>query len=727
MKQPAICRTLRGRTIAALLVAALCGCQGGDGAKPASVTSASVLADLRLSTSVPPLLAAPPQRQAQAPLAEPIIVRRVQPAMPSGAGKATPVGDTGTISLNFEKASLRAVIDSVLGDALGVAYSVDERVDGVVTLVSPQKLDREQALDVLDGLLRMNGAALIKGDKLYRVVLAANARQNLPGPRSGTDMPGYAVSVYLPRHTAAASLQKLIEPLYQIAGALSADSEHNLLLITGNAEERRALTEAARLFDQDWLANQSVGIFPLHQARPRQLVDELKALFAQGGAAAGGEPASIRFSAIERLGAVMVVSLQPGGLDRAQEWITRLDQTGVGERSLHVYPVHYAKVQTIAKLLGRLFTADGGTESGSAALPPGVIGTRFTTPGSPAPASSPSLSASSGASQATGDSFGSTDHGSSNDAGQAEAEIGGEPGNGARVIADPASHSLLVIANQAEAGMIEEALAVLDARPAQVLIEATIVEVTLNKNLQYGVQYFLRGGKLLGQPDSSVGFNSSSLLGPLQGIAPGFNGVLGSLGNPSVIVSALDQVTDTKVLSSPQLLVADSHEALLKVGTQTPLLTQQATSTSSLGAPTVNSVEYHDTGVILRVLPRTNEAGMVSMDITQEVSEVVANATNALTPSIELRRIESSVTIQSGQTVVLGGLIAENNSVSRSGLPPFSGIPILGAIFGNQTDSRIRTELIVFITPHILRDGDEARRLTEELMGRLSSMRPSTP
>jgi general secretion pathway protein D len=291
------------------------------------------------------------------------------------------------------------------------------------------------------------------------------------------------------------------------------------------------------------------------------------------------------------------------------------------------------------------------------------------------------------------------------------------------VIADTASHTLLVMASQSEARVIEQALAQLDAKPVQILIEATIVEVTLNKNLQYGVQYFLRGTKLLNQ-DSSVGFNASSNLGTISGIAPGFNGVLGSIANPSIILSALDQVTDSKVLSSPQILVTDSHEAVLKVGTQTPLLTQQAVSTVTNTAPIVSSVDYHDTGVILRVLPRSNDFGMVSLDIAQEVSDVVPSAANPLTPDIELRRIESSVTVQSGQTVMLGGLIAENNSVNKAGLPLLSQIPWLGGVFGQTSDNRSRTELIVFITPHVLQDGDEAKKLTEELMGRLTSMRP---
>ncbi|HMA50333.1 MAG TPA: type II secretion system secretin GspD, partial [Magnetospirillaceae bacterium] len=686
--------------------------------------------------AVPPV---EPPRPTSVPttLAQPVLIKRM-PLAPTAAGASH--REAGTIALNFEKATLRSVIDAVLGDALGLPYTVDERVDGVVTLVSPQKLSREEALEVLDGVLRMNGATLIKSDDLYRVMLAGNARQSLPGPRGGTDQPGYAITVYVARHTTAAALQRLIEPLYQIPGALSADPEHNFLLITGSAEERRALSDAARLFDQDWLAHQSVGIFPLHYAKPKALAEELRGVMTppSGGASVpGGSPApgsTVRITAIERLNSVMVVTLQPDDLDRAADWVTRLDQAGAGERRLRVYSVRYAKVQPLAKTLGRLF-GSGGSDSGSSSLPPGTAGTRLSSagaPAAPAGAGGPANGGlggslgggSGGGGQAQGNGFGSTDHPLSTENGDTDqADSGAETsgGNGPRIVPDAASHTLMILATDNEYGVIEEALSHLDAKPAQILIEATIAEVTLNKTLQFGVQYYLRGAHLAGNNQGSLGFSGADAVGPLAQAAPGFNGVIGNLSNPSVILSALDAVTDSRVLSSPQLLVTDSHEAVLKVGTQTPLLTQQLSSTLT-GTSTVNSVDYHDTGVILRVLPRSNDGDMVSLDIAQEVSQVVPTTTATLTPSITLRRIESSVTVQSGQTVMLGGLISESNSLTRDSIPGLGQIPLLGELFGNRDDNKTRTELVVFITPHVLRDEDQADRLTQELMGRLKEL-----
>ena len=632
-----------------------------------------------------------------------------------------PAEAEGTISLNFDKASLRTVIDTVLGDTLQLPYTIDDRIDGTVTLVSPGKLTPAQALDTLDGVLRMNNAALIRGDHFYRVVPAPNARQALPAPAQVTQA-GYAVSVYVPRHASAVALQKLVEPLYQLAGAITADKDHNLLVVTGTAEERRALFEAARLFDQDWLANQSIGLFPLRQVPPRQMAADLKSVF--GPAAAAPDAPAIRITPIDRMDAVLVVALDAADLDRAADWIAKFDVPGPGERTLHVYPIHYAKAIDLAKALSRLFSTDaGGAEAGNAALPPGTAGERISTgPVAGQPAPPQGFGGAAGGGQAPG-GFGGGDHSlKSEDAGN-DQDVLPTGGNGPRVIADPASNTLLAMVSQSEARTLTDALVRLDARPPQILIEASLIEVTLNKTLQFGVQYFLRGTKFAGQPDSSIGFTGTANAA-IGTSAPGFNGVIGTLTNPSVILSALDAVTDAKVLSSPQLLVRDAHEAVLKVGSQTPLLTQQAVSTQGGNSPIVNNVEYHDTGVILHVLPRANEVEMVSLDISQEVSQVEPNATNPLTPIIDERRIESSVTVQSGQTVMLGGLISETGSLTTNGLPILDQLPLIGSLFGTRGDSRARTELVIFITPHILRTSDDARRLTDELTSRLAAIRP---
>ena len=691
------------------------------------------------------------------PSYEPIIVRQTPQTVAQNARKARPAG---TIQMNFDKATLRSVIDSVLGDALGIPYTVDERIDGTVSLYSPQPVGREEALDILDGLLRANGATLIKSDPVYKIVPMATARPMLGAPGATANTPGYAITVYVPRYTSAANLQKLIEPLYAVSGSMEADTQHNLLLIVGGPDERRTLLEAAQTFDQDWLANQSVGIFPLRNSRAKDVAAELKQLFASGTQEAV-EPGAVKISEIERLNAVMVVAAHAAGIDKAQDWVSRLDRTGPGERVLHTYAVQFGKAQTIAQLLNRLFGSGGSAnETGSSFLPSGTAGARLGTSSmSGGTTSSMSGGASTsmqggvpGATMSSGSTtsglgggssaFGGNGSSTGGTFGKSEEALpsdnGPDNGNGPRIVPDAATNSLLILANAAEFQTISEALSKIDVRSRQILIEATIVEVTLNKNLQYGVQYFLRGNPMLRNPDSSIGFSTNTVGGatvsasgsattvPLVGQYPGFNAVLGTLSNPSVVLSALEAVTDVKVVSSPQVVVAESHEALLKVGTQVPLQTQTSQTTVVTGGPVISSIEYHDTGVILQVRPRANAGDLVTLDIAQEVSDVVPTTAGSLTPSIDERRIESTVSVQGGQTVMLGGLISENSSIGNTGLPGLATVPLLGGLFGQQSDTRGRTELIVFITPHVMHDDEDAHKLTTELLGRLKALRPES-
>ncbi len=713
------------------------------------------MSELGLETAAPegPETAQPPPLTRPNRPMDAVIIRGIARARVAAHEPATSAG--GSIQLNFAKADLPSVVDAILGTALGVPYSVDPRVNGTVTLVSQRPMGRDEALEVLDGVLRMNSATLIRGDSMYRVVPIEGAHQKTGGLHPATArVPGYAVSVYVPSYTAAASLQGLIDPLYKAAGAVQADAEHNLLMITGGIEERRALLEAARLFDQDWLAGRSVGIFPLSEARPQAIVDELQDVLGESGK----DGSALRITPIERLNAVMVVAVSGKILDRAAEWVRQLDRAGAGERTLHVYYLQHAKARDVGRLLTQLFGkgTTGGFDSGSSVLPPGTRGAHIATaanlPSLATPAGTPASGMGTGAMPAPGlgggmaaapgmaaaspqtgpatpgAGGGFAARGFSDSAGQGEdladlTDNGSGGDDGPRIVPDLRSNVLAIMATAQEYQIIEAALGKLDVMPAQVLIEATIAEVVLNRTLQYGVQYFLRG-RVFKQKGSSLGLSDDIPIPGLMGKYPGANAILGPITDPSVVISALDEVTTVKVISSPQVVVTDAHEAVVSVGTKVPLLTQQAVSTISAGSPMVNNVEYHDTGVILKVMPRINAAGVVTMDVVQEVSTVVPSPTDPLTPNIDQRRIESSVAVRSGQTVVLGGLIAEDASDGRSGVPILSTLPVFGPLFGQNSEAHRRTELIIFITPHVVRSSEDAHRLTDELMGRMRSMQP---
>ena len=251
--------------------------------------------------------------------------------------------------------------------------------------------------------------------------------------------------------------------------------------------------------------------------------------------------------------------------------------------------------------------------------------------------------------------------------------------------------------------------------PLQVLIEATIAEVRLTDQLRYGLQWFFAFG-------SSRATLSEAASGAVSSLFPGFS-YLYSRVDARVVLNALTSVTDVRIISAPQLFVRDNAQARLQVGDQVPIVTQQAISVTDSDAPLVNTVEYRDTGVILEVIPHVNTSGSVILEIIQEVSDVVPTESSGIdSPTIQRRQISSEVFMMTGETVALGGLIRDRQTEGVSGIPLLSEIPILGNLFKTTSNNEDRTELLVLLTPRVIRNAQDAAALTEELRRRIPSV-----
>lgn len=671
--------------------------------------------------------AAPPVEQPPAP--EP--PRKAGPVIVRGQGGA-PTLDTGDLKLSDEAAltisftadsDLREVTHTILNDLLGLTYVFDPRVQGQATVVSGRPLSEREALGLLESMLRMNGAALVRSDGIFRVVPVAEARMSAGGPyAAGADAGGFAVTALPLRYVSAATVRQLVEPVYQVSGSILADTNLNLLLIAGTSDERRTIVEAARAFDVDWMKGRSVGIFPLEQSAPQAVIAELQSIFASGPGGPGA--GAITFLPIARLNAVMAVANQPAWLDEVANWVKRLDKGEAGTRNLFVYALQHAKARDVARILAQLFGAEPGREAEPE--------TARTGPVRPLSFAAPQAAGAGPMAEASGGGTGAAAPGTTGiGAAQIAASAGGaiddappaQPPGGIRIIADPQNNALVVYALPEEYRLVEQALKRLDMAPLQVLIEATIAEVSLTDELRYGVQSFFRNNS----GDVSGGFTlNQAAIRPITQV-PGFNLILARNGDPRAILTALDEITNVRVVSSPQLVVLDNQSASLLVGDKVPVVTRTSRSVTNPDSPLVNDVEYVDTGVILDVVPRISQGGMVTMEVSQEVSNVseVRNS-GTLTPTISQRRILSNVSVRSGQTVVLGGLISDRQVEGSSGVPVLSRIPVLGGLFSQKTQGAGRTELIVFITPRIVRNPDEAQAITEELMGRIRALNPGT-
>jgi general secretion pathway protein D len=663
--------------------------------------------------------------------------------------------------LNFENTPVTGVAKVVLGDILSLGYMVDPRVQGTVTLSSGRPVPKSDLLFVLESALRLSGAALVRDKGGYIILPGADAAGSGTVDSIARTEPGYGITVIPLQHVSAPTVIKLLDSFALRPGTVRAEPARNLVLIQGSGTDRRTAIQTVMDFDADWMRGQSVGIYPLRNSAPEAIMAELERIMDAGE---GGLSASlVKLQPIARLNAVMVVTAKPALLKTAGLWITRLDKSDTASTGIKVYHVRYGDAKQIAGLLNDIFggRSGGGLDSASNQIAPGA-GVALTSSGSEqqglripgarsAPGSSPAgnsagfggaggvggggIASQGGASDIVASRSGPFGRGASSAGngsgfGSAASSTGGAgvlPG--VRITADTVNNTLLIYANQESYRIIEQTLRQLDRPQLQVAIDATIAEITLNDNLNYGVQFYLKSMDVGARDDKgSIGLSTgaSALIGRAL---PGFNLLLGPELEPRMILQALHNVTEVKVLSTPSVVVMDNQVATLQVGDQVPVATATATVIGGAGAPIVNTIDYRNTGVILRVVPRINANGNVLLDIEQEISNVSSAAnTGTLTPTVSQRKVKSAIGVASGQTVLLAGLISETTNVSRSNIPLVDQLGALGKLIGSNSKGVQRTELIIFIRPQIIRDGVDAMRVAEELRtklrGRLGTTQP---
>ncbi len=627
------------------------------------------------------------------------------------------------VRMNFQNADMRDVITTVLGE-LGRNVVIDPRLQGTISLRATEALSEEDALSVLDTVLRMNGAAMILGDELIQVVPAALAtRAGAPIGALAGDRPipaGFAVRVVPLRYVAPGHMRELLAPFLPPDAVIRTDEHRNLLLLAGNGRELETVLDTVALFDVDWLAGMSVALFPLEHAEAGAVAAELALIFgdADGGPTAG----LVRVMPIERLNGLLVVTPQPDYLAKAQSWIRRLDRGDAQGRNLYVYNLEHGKAGELAARLTAVFSDPAGSpdrrRTGSDGVAPGRSVRVLERP-------------------ADGIARNTAQVVAGGTRGRASEQRGSAPGtrssvpDGAvtalasatniRIIADEANNALMVLATAEDYAMVEKAIRKLDAVPMQVLVEATIAEVTLNDELRYGVQWFFKTRGVNGG-DGRVTLGNAAA-GQIADVGAGFSYILSdAVGATRFALEALEGVTQVQIISSPHLLIQDNQSAELQVGDEVPVVTQQQQAVSG-DANLVNTVQFRETGVILRVTPRVNSGGSIAMEIEQEVSQVQQGADASLTPTISQRRVKSAVVVQSGETMILGGLIQSNDREGSTGFPVLGQLPVVGPLFASKQRTQARTELIVLIAPRIVRNEADARRVTEEMRQKLENLK----
>ena len=661
-------------------------------------------------------------------------------ALTESAGSA---GGNKGYEINLENTPVATVAKTILGDILGVGYTIDPRVQGTVNLSSGRAVPKKDLLYVLESALRVSNVALVRDGRGYRLIpsaeaLAAGSIDRVQGLEAG-----YGISVVPLQFVSAQTLVKLLENFAAKPGLVRPDPTRNLIVIQGNSADRRAAIETALNFDADWMLGQSVGIFPVSNSTPEPIISELERIIDAGEG--GLSQNVVKLEPIGRQNAILVVTRKPEFLKRVEIWIKRLDKSGGAGTGVKVYRMRYGDARQVAALLNDMFlgssaSPDSATNQlvpggGAIASSSGRLNSRGSQSiASPAPTAAGTQQPSTTAPASFNARFADAAGGRLAQRGSAPSALGsGQGGSGAiltnvRITPDSVNNALLIYANQENYHIIERALLQIDRPQLQVAIDATIAEITLNDALRYGVQFFMNSKDVGLKPDSGSILNSAAKA-VLARTLPGFNFLVGTESEPRVILDALHQVTDVKILSNPSVVVVDHQFATLQVGDQIPITTRTAQSVDVPTAPVVNNIDYRNTGIILRVAPRVNANGNVLLDVEQEISAVANTPTaGTLTPTVSQRKVSSSIAVASGQTVLLAGLISERQDRSRNGIPGLDQIPVIGEFFSTSNSGTTqRTELIIFIRPQIIRNGVDASRIAQELRAKLREFRADQP
>lgn len=658
------------------------------------------------------------------------------------------------IALNFEEAPIADVVRVVLGDVMQVNYAMHPPIAGTVTLSTRTPVSPSEAAFLLESALQANGLAMSRDARGIYHVGRPDALKALgivtSQPDRGNLPPGLGVVIVPLKYIGAGEMAAILRPMVPGDALIRVDSVRNLLVLAGTRTQAEAWLDLVSTFDVDLLKGMSVGVFPLKYASVAEVEAALK-LLNPGAAGAGSTAAApagvaslpaagaaraaspiglsesnplfgaIRVMPIERINSILVVTPRAAYLDEARAWIEKLDKPSENgtDPQLFVYPVQNGSARQLAAVLGGIFgdPRQASTQAANSGVAPGL--TQAT--------SSTGMTGFSSSGTSTTSGFGSnslTNRAGTTTQGQATGQSTGVTAvsliSGVRLIADEVSNALLVYASRSEYNKIESALKRLDVPPTQVLIEASILEVTLTDDLQYGLQWaFTRSGN----NGTGTGVLSTVAGGVLGAAKAGFSySFQNKAGNVQAVLNALADKSLVNVISSPSLMVQSNYTAKITVGDQQPIKTGDTTYVTGTTGAVSSSYQYKDTGVSLSVRPTVNAGDMVTLEINQAVTDVGSVDAATQQRSFLQRQIQSQVAVRSGETLVLGGLIKDNNTNDKSGLPLLSSIPVVGALFGTHTTSGTRTELLVTLTPRVVRSDQEIRDVSGELRDRMRSL-----
>ena len=640
------------------------------------------------------------------------------------------------VTLNFTNAEIEAVART-MATITGRNVVVDPRVKGTMSLLSERAVSPAAAFDQFLAALRLQGFTVVEASGLYKVVPEADAK--LQGGAVSTSSSDTASSgggqgnrivtqIFRLNYESANNLVPVLRPLISPNNTINVNPGNNSLVITDYADNLQRLARIIAALDVSNATD--VEVIPLKHAIATDIAPLVSKLIEPGNAgpavAQGQSDNSFKTTLIAepRSNALVLRAANPARVALVRALVAKLDQpTSLGNNGNagNIYVV-YLKNADAAKLAVTLRAAMAANAGGSGG---GATSTPVASSGTNTPAS--------GGLQGLGSSSSSSSNSSGGGLGMSSGTLGGssaQPSTGGQIQADPATNSLIITASEPQYRQLRAVIEQLDGRRAQVLVESLIAEVNVDKAAQFGIQWQTalgQTGNLLGIAGTNFSVGGVNLFKLAAGLSDGltsnstlpstgFNFGLAAKHNGNYVLGALANLLqstgDGNVLSNPNLLTLDNEEAKILIGENVPFVTGSYATTGGSGSSTVNpftTVERKDVGLMLRVKPQINENGTVKMVIYQETSAVKENtATAANGPTTSKRTIESTVLVDDGSIIVLGGLLQDKFTGNQEKIPYLGDIPVMGALFRSDTRVRSKTNLMVFLRPVVMRSAADS-------------------
>ena len=719
--------------------------------------------------------------QPQDPPAAPPADAAPEPQAQQPAGPPPSVQGNGTLRFsNFRGADLLEVVD-LIARTLKMNYILDPGLrGGAVSINTYGELSTDDLFPLLETILRMHGASAVKIGEFYRISPSAEIPRLPISPTTDTDasIPDderMLLNVIRFRYTTAADISTVLEPFLGPGALVQVIEQANMMLILDNSRNMRRTMELVALFDTEEMMSQRMRLFPVENSLASSLASELSRIFA--AFSFSESQAGIQFVPIERISSILVVAGNPSVFDEVEEWIGKLDKaTTVGGVQTFVYRVQYGLATQLSQTLMMLYSPMGfgggygggyggyggggyggyggggyggggyfggggfgggggyggggrggygggrggyggggygggmGAGGGFIQLPMGMA------PGLPTVAPRPDAlgvqQPQSGAVDQTGEMLGT---GVAGAVGQAYA-------NAIRIVPDELNNVILVQSTKQEWEIVHKTLQQLDVAPRQVLIDVKIYEVALVGAFSSGVSAVLsqKGGSGLSTRKLTGGYDTGGTVGLTIGA------LVGSTRELAALLNLSQSDGRNRIISAPSVIATDNIAASITVGTSVPTLASQAVAAgaqqdgSSLFTNTVANVQ---TGVTLSITPRVNASGIVTLQISQEVSSALPVSGAIQSPDIQRRNVTTQITMADGDTAAIGGIMSEESTFGRSRVPVLGKVPFIGGLFGSTSTTKNRVELIILITPRVIYDENELVSMSEELKTRLRGVR----